>query len=133
MTGKERNDKGLLTPATSKGSQRRVQDLGKKKKKAKHADTEAHAREVREVIRGRDIVERTLTEAGVRERRPAAFERIDMIVVRNWLRQRPLEPLISATALVAFPRMWTTRRGRYCKFNAPGAGAYGLVRARPSF
>lgn len=120
-------NKGLAPPANRRGP------AGQKKdKKPKHADTEAHAKEVREVIRGRDIVDRQGKEpAG--ERRPAAFQRIDMIVVRTWLRQRPLEPAISATALVAFPRMWTTRRGRYCKFNAPGAGAYGLIRARPSF
>ncbi len=110
---------------------------GKKKddkKKKATADTEAHAKLVREVIRGKDIVDKPHTShEPSRERRPAAFHRIDMIVVRTWLRHRPLEPPLSATALVAFPRMWTTKRGRYCKFNAPGAGAYGLVRARPSF
>ena len=123
--------KGLATPAG-----RRPGPGGKKKNAKKKAteDTEAHAKLVREITRGKDIVDRPDSgKEPPRERRPAAFQRIDMIVVRQWLRQRPLEPPISATALVAFPRMWTTRRGRYCKFNAPGAGAYGLVRARPSF
>lgn len=105
---------------------------GPKSKGKNKSDTEAHAKEVREVIKGKDTLERPIPPE-LRERKPAAFNRIDMIVVRGWLRNRPLEPPISATAMVAFPRMWTTKRGRYCKFNAPGAGAYGLVRARPSF
>jgi hypothetical protein len=122
---------GLQPPKQGRPQQRR--DLKKKKDVKKHADTEAHAQEVREVIRGRDIVERPTKQATLREQKPPAFARADIIVVRTWLAQRPLEPPISATALVAFPRMWSTRRGRYCRFNAPGAGAYGIVRARPSF
>lgn len=104
-----------------------------KKDTKKHADTEAHAQEVRDVIRGRDIVERPLSASSQYQKKPAAFARQDIIVVRTWLAQRPLEAPISATAIVAFPRMWSTRRGRYCRFNAPGAGTYGIVRARPSF
>ncbi|MEZ0310316.1 MAG: hypothetical protein ACAI38_00990 [Myxococcota bacterium] len=135
MSTNKRGD-GLFKPPAGKAPAQR-RDVGKKgdpkkKGKNKNTDTEAHAKEVREITRGKDIVDRPVA-AELRERRPAAFNRIDMIVVRTWLRNRPLEPPISATAMVAFPRMWTTKRGRYCKFNAPGAGAYGLVRARPSF
>lgn len=121
---------GLQPPKGGKPQQRR--DL-KKKKVDVLAETEAHAKEVREVIRGRDIVERPISAKLHREKKPAGFARADILVVRTWLSQRPLESPISATALVAFPRMWSTRRGRYCRFNAPGAGAYGLVRARASF
>jgi hypothetical protein len=102
---------------------------GKKKKQSRHPETEAHAREIREVARGRDIVD----GAAEMEKRPAPFDRKELMVVRSWLERRPLEPKAQATALVQYPRMWTTKRGRYCKFKAPGAGIYGLLRARPTF
>jgi hypothetical protein len=103
----------------------------KKKKKGDHAaEVEEHAREVREVAKGKDIVEKT----AVREKRPAAFDRKELMVVRSWLRRRPLEPTPNATALVQYPRLWNSKRGRYCKFKAPGAGGvYGLLRARPTY
>ncbi len=103
---------------------------GTGKQKSKHPETEQHAREVREVARGRDIVERKGEAA---ESRPAVFRGSDMLFVRSWLQRRPLEAPSTAAALVHYPRMWTTRRGRYCRFVAPGAGSYGLLRARPSF
>ncbi len=131
MSTNRRGD-GLFKPPGGKPQPRGRGGNDPKKKGKNKSDTEAHAKEVREVIRGKDVLERPVPPE-LRERKPAAFNRIDMIVVRGWLRNRPLEPPISATAMVAFPRMWTTKRGRYCKFNAPGAGAYGLVRARPSF
>ncbi len=93
-------------------------------------DTRAHAREVREVVGGRDIVERSVRP---REEVAAAFRAPEMLVVRSWLGRLPLEPALPPSALVAFPRMWTTRRGRYCRFASPGAGAYALLRARPTF
>ncbi len=102
---------------------------GKQGKKGKHSETEAHARETREVARGRDIVDGPT--AG--EKRPAPFDRREMMVVRSWLERRPLEPTAAAAALVQYPRLWTSKRGRYCKFRAPGAGVYGLLRARPTF
>jgi hypothetical protein len=100
------------------------------KKDERHPETEAHAKEVREVTRGRDIVEKKAT---THEKRPPAFDRKELMVVRKWLKDRPLEPNPSATAMIPFPRQWTTKRGRYCKFQAPGAGVYGLLRARPTF
>ena len=97
---------------------------------AKVAETAAHAKEVREVARGRDIVERPETQ---KEQTPAGFGNADMLVVRSWMQRRPLEAAAPAAALVHYPRLWTTKRGRYCRFQAPGAGNYGLVRARPTF
>jgi hypothetical protein len=103
---------------------------GKKKKQpSKHPQTEAHAQEVREVARGRDIVDGPKAQ----EKRPPAFDRKELLVVRSWLDRRPLEPTPQATALVQYPRLWATKRGRYCRFKAPGAGVYGLLRARPTF
>ena len=96
----------------------------------KVADTEAHAQEVRDVLGGRNIVEH---DAAVRERQLAAFHSPDMLVVRSWMSRRAIEGPVPAAALVAFPRLWNTARGRYCRFVAPGAGKYGLVRARPTF
>ncbi len=102
----------------------------RKKKGDQAAEVEAHAKEVREVARGRDIVEKN--EAT--EKRPPAFDRKELMVVRSWLERRPLEPSPNATAMVQYPRMWNTKRGRYCKFKAPGAGGiYGILRARPTF
>lgn len=96
---------------------------------SKHPETKKHAEEVQAVMRGLDIV-----EAGTdREQNPAAFKNPDMLVVRSWMNRRPLEPTRDAAALVRFPRLWSTRRGRYCRFVAPGAGTYALLRARPSF
>ncbi|OGQ77765.1 MAG: hypothetical protein A2289_18955 [Deltaproteobacteria bacterium RIFOXYA12_FULL_58_15] len=101
---------------------------GTKKGKDKN-ETAAHAREIREIARGRDIVEKM----AAMEKRPAAFDRKELMVVRSWMDKRPLEPKTAATAMIDFPRMWSTKRGRYCKFRAPGAGVYGLLRARPTF
>jgi hypothetical protein len=103
---------------------------GKGKNDPKHPETEKHAKEVREVARGRDIVDRSLL---AREVRPPLFKNQDMLLVRSWMMRRPLEPTSPAAALVHFPRMWSTKRGRYCRFQAPGAGVYGLLRARPTF
>ncbi|MBN1962176.1 MAG: hypothetical protein JW841_14645 [Deltaproteobacteria bacterium] len=93
-------------------------------------ETKEHADEVREVLSGRNIVE--LNKA-TRERQLAVFHSPDMLVVRSWMSRRPIESPQPASAMVAFPRMWTTNRGRYCSFKAPGAGRYGLVRSRPTF
>jgi hypothetical protein len=91
----------------------------------------AHADEVKKLSRGTDFVERTGQEA---EKRPAAFDRKELGVVRSWLDKRPLETTTPAAALVEFPRLWNTKRGRYLKFRAPGAaGAYAILRARPTF
>ena len=96
-------------------------------------DTEEHAREVRAVLMGQDIVEGLAGGAEGLETRPPAFEQRRMMMVRAWFGRRPLEPPMATAALVAFPRMWTTKRGRYCRFRAPGAGVYGILRARPTF
>ncbi len=104
--------------------------LGPKGKKKDRSETEKHAKEVREVIRGKDIVERP---AAAHERLPPTFDTQDLMAVRSWMKQRPFESNVSAAALVHFPRQWSTRRGRYCRFQAPGAGVYGVLRARPSF
>lgn len=99
------------------------------KDKPKHPETQKHAQEVKAVMRGLDIVDKGLEQ----EHKPAAFQNSDMLVVRSWMNRRPLEPKRDAAAMVQFPRMWSTRRGRYCRFVAPGAGSYGILRARPSF
>jgi hypothetical protein len=93
------------------------------------ADTSKHAEEVVSVAKGKDIVE----QPAPREERPPGFDRKEMMVVRSWMERRPLEPASPATAMIEYPRMWTTKRGRYCKFKAPGGGVYALLRARPSF
>lgn len=95
-----------------------------------HTGPGEHAREGREPRRGGGGVER---HPITREQRLAVFHTPEMLVVRSWLARRPLEPAVPAAALIAFPRDWTTRRGRYCRFAAPGAGVYGLLRARPTF
>ncbi|MEZ4270584.1 MAG: hypothetical protein R3C68_03860 [Myxococcota bacterium] len=89
-----------------------------------------HAQEVKSLASGRDIVER---KNPPREKRPPAFDRQQLQVVRSWVKSRPLEPLSPAAAMIAYPRMWTTKRGRYCKFKSPSAGAYGIIRSRPTF
>ncbi|MEO1482881.1 MAG: hypothetical protein AAFU77_12305 [Myxococcota bacterium] len=96
-------------------------------------DFEAHAAEVKEVMRGKDVVESAVGAGTPVERAPAAFDGAKMNVVRSWLDSRPLEPKVSATTRIPYPRNWNTRRGRYCKFKAPGAGVYGILRARPTF
>jgi hypothetical protein len=98
-------------------------------KKSATSETEQHAKEVRAVIRGKDIVDRPEKKS---DGSPAQFTG-DMMFVRSWMKNRPLEPQVQAAALVHFPRQWATRRGRYCRFQAPGAGSYGLLRARPTF
>ena len=83
-----------------------------------------------QVAKGQDIVEGLTPD---REKRAAPFDRKGLQEVRSWTRSRPLEPTSPAAALVEYPRMWTTKRGRYSKFRIPGAGTYGLLRARPTF
>ena len=115
---------GKLPPGLKAPGGRRALDGGDQR-----ADTARHADEVKAVARGADIVEATAAA----EKRPPAFDRQELLVVRSWLQRRPLEPTQPATALVQYPRMWNTKRGRYCKFRAAGAGAYALLRARATF
>jgi hypothetical protein len=113
---------------------------GKKGKKARDfggfkiqalEEYEAHAAEVKKLVGGKDFVE---VLPAKRDRRPPAFDRLELGVVRSWVQKRPLEPVRPAAALVAFPRMWNTKRGRYTHFKAPGAlGSYAILRARPTF
>ena len=91
--------------------------------------TTEHAQEVKAVAGGKSVVEQIMDA----ERRPPAFDRKELMVVRSWKDQQPLESSKAATAMVQYPRLWTTKRGRYCKFRAPGAGCYALLRARPTF
>ena len=90
----------------------------------------AHASEVKDITAGRDFVE---PAGSGHEKRPAAFDRQQLEVVRAWVKSRPLEPTAPAPARIPYPRMWTTKRGRYSKFKLPGAGVYGIVRSRPTF
>lgn len=89
-----------------------------------------HADEVIDIAAGRDIVD---AEARDREKRPSAFDRKGLQKIRSWTRGRPLEPNSPAATMVPYPRTWTTKRGRYSRFRLPGAGIYGLLRARPTF
>jgi len=128
MAKGKKGAKGPMPPPPKKGKSKkktfggyRVQDAGEF---AEHAD------EVKGVTGGRDIVD---VDTDDREKRPAAFDRKELQVVRSWARSRPLEPTSPAAAMVPYPRTWTTKRGRYSKFRLPGAGVYGLLRARPTF
>lgn len=91
-------------------------------------DTAAHAAQVRAVLKGQDSVDWQPTAPVASA---AGLNRDQVVAVRSNHSQRPLEPS-GAGALVAFPRKWSQKRGRYCKFRAPGAGSYGIVRARPT-
>ena len=92
-------------------------------------DTREHAKEVRAIAAGVSGLE----PGAAPSVRPDALDRTELVAVRNWLTARPLEPGPPAAALIEYPRSWTTKRGRYCKFRAPGAGTYALLRARPTF
>ncbi len=89
-----------------------------------------HAKKVKHLHEGNDVVEKRPPN---QETRPAPFDRKELQVVRSWVKRRPLEPTHPASAMVEYPRMWTSKRGRYSKFSLPGTGAYGLLRARPTF
>lgn len=123
---------GLQPPAPAAGTSRGApspRSFGGYKKQDAGEFTE-HAEEIKQLAKGHDIVEGPTHD---REKRPAAFDRKGLQVVRSWSRSRPLEPTSPAAALVEYPRMWTTKRGRYAKFRIPGAGTYGILRARPTF
>jgi hypothetical protein len=63
-----------------------------------------------------------------------AFNGGALIAAKSWLKGRPGEPVANAAAVIKFPRMWSTQRGRYSRFKVPGGkGVYGLLRARPSY
>lgn len=99
--------------------------------RAQKADEfERHAAEVKAQQRGRSSVDSATED---REHRPAPFDRKELMAVRSWILTRPLEPTSPAAALVRYPRLWTTKRGRYARFRVPGAGIYALLRARPTF
>ena len=102
--------------------------------------TQRHAHEVRNLLQGQDIVDRnnsaepSATEPGTAPTpNDSSPENRQIMSVKNWMKERPIDVPAPAAPMIQFPRMWTSRRGRYCKFKAPGAGTYGLVRARPSF
>lgn len=125
----------LARPKETAAGKKKVQARGGRgggQKQGGKEDTEEHAKEVKAVMGGQDIVESAASGTEV-EKRPAAFESDQMKVVRSWLDSRPLEPKTAATAMVPYPRNWNSKRGRYCKFKAPGAGVYGILRARPTF
>jgi hypothetical protein len=90
----------------------------------------AHAKEVRDVVAGRDVVEKGQPDV---EKRPAPFDREELGVVRSWVQKRPLEANSAAAAFVRYPRLWATKRGRYSRFQMPGAGVVGVLRARPTW
>jgi hypothetical protein len=94
------------------------------------ADFTEHASQIKDVADGRDIVEQKPPD---QEKRPAAFDRQELPVVRAWVKNRPLEPTAPASTMIPYPRNWSTQRGRYTKFRLAGSGAYGLIRARPTF
>lgn len=94
------------------------------------SDFRDHANEIRALSTGTDFVERRDHNP---EKRPAPFDRKELQVVRSWVKSRPLEVNSPAAAMVPYPRMWTTKRGRYSKFRVSTAGAYGLIRCRPTF
>lgn len=94
------------------------------------SDFAADAERVKELHEGNDVVE---VRPPDQEKRPAAFDRKELQVVRSWVKGRPLEPTNPAAAMIAYPRMWSSKRGRYAKVSLPGTGSYGILRARPSF
>lgn len=100
--------------------------------------TQHHADEVRGVQGGQDIVEKDTLRRS-RRRAPASpppqgvFSTQQFVEVKEWLRARPANVVAPTAPVIAFPRMWSTRRGRYCKFKSPGASGYGLMRARATF
>ncbi|MBJ80409.1 MAG: hypothetical protein CMH60_03745 [Myxococcales bacterium] len=97
-------------------------------KRTKHHETQAHANQVRQVTHGQDSV----AGKSAQESAKGGFEP-DLLMVRSWLEKRPMEPNNAKAAMIPYPRQWATKRGRYCKFRAPGAGTYALIRARPTF
>ena len=121
--------KGPLLPPKGKGKKKKNRDFGGFKTQDPD-EFKAHADEVKALVSGRDFVE---VEDGDAEQRPAAFDRLDLQVVRSWCQQRPLEPRRAAAALVPYPRLWTSKRGRYARFATPAGFTLALLRARPSF
>lgn len=128
MADNRRRTPGPLPPVPQGRGGRQTSFGGYKKQDA--SEFADHADEVRSLAGGRDFVERPSAE---HEKRPAPFDRQELQVVRSWTKRRPLEPTAPASAMVDYPRMWSTKRGRYSKFKIPGAGAYGLLRSRPTW
>jgi hypothetical protein len=102
--------------------------------------TQHHAKEVRSVLQGQDIVERTPqgsqapSEQGTAPTpKDTTAEKSAIMSVKKWMKERPIDVPAPAPPMIQYPRMWASRRGRYCKFKAPGAGTYGLIRARPTY
>ena len=100
--------------------------------------TQHHAQEVRGIQGGQDIVDQeTLRQEHPASRSPAAqggaFSEHQFVEVKDWLRARPANAATPSAPVISYPRMWSTRRGRYCKFKSPGASGYGLMRARATF
>ena len=100
--------------------------------------TQHHAQEVRGVLGGQDIVDKE----SLRQPSPGsptspppqgAFNAQQFVEVKEWLRARPANVVAPTAPVISYPRMWSTRRGRYCKFKSPGASGYGLMRARATF
>ncbi len=105
-------------------------------RRAAPAEIRRHAEEIRAQNAGKDTLEKGAGAVAAptgREAKPPGFDHRELLVVRAWLKRRPLETAPAAAALIQYPRLWATKRGRYCKFKAPGAGVYGLLRARPTF
>ncbi|MDP7039714.1 MAG: hypothetical protein QGI45_11190 [Myxococcota bacterium] len=120
---KRQDGQGLTPPkANALGPDKRT------KHHQSHDELQEHAQQVRKLNQGQDFIEAP-TDKDVDKK---GFEP-DLLLVRSWLEKRPLEPVNKAAAMVPFPRQWATKRGRYCKFRAPGAGTYALIRARPTF
>ena len=113
---KLRRDAKKGVPGRTRGKKKKEKFFGGYKMQNLE-EFEKHTEEVKTLARGKDIVEGLTSKA---EQRPPAFDRQELQVVRSWLQRRPLEPTHPAAAMIAYPRMWTTKRGRYCKFRAPG-------------
>ena len=95
--------------------------------------TKGHAEEMRAIARGHNTLERSSAKPN-NDNNEFFAKPTELLKVRSWVQNRPVDSASPPqAALVAFPRLWTTNRGRYCRFQAPGAGSYGILRARPSF
>ena len=90
-----------------------------------------HLHEVLAQASGVDIVEET---RGATRRRAMVFEALRGAsqTFQEWNDQRPFE-VVDATPMVEFPRDWSSKHGRYCRFHAAAEGTYGVLRARREF
>lgn len=112
-----------------KGEAEEAPSLPPAKEKPAHlVGTEAYVKEAQSISAGKDRMEYRARKSP--EHVPGAFVHDELVTVRDWKTQRPLEPMQKAAPMVPIPNSWERAFGRHSKIGGIGRKVLQLIRGR---